>query len=135
METGGNDKKIILVAEDYADVRMAMKILLEVHGYEVVEASDGYDAVEMARLHKPDLILLDLAMPSMDGLEAAAAIRALDEFANVPIVAVTAYGDVYRDRAIAAGCTDVVAKPLDFDSLKPLVDKFIGEAASADAHR
>jgi CheY-like chemotaxis protein len=128
METApGNDKGIILVAEDYADVRMMMKILLEVHGYTVVEASDGYEAVEMARLHNPDLILLDLAMPSMDGLEAVSAIRKLDEFADVPIVAVTAYGDIYHDRAIEAGCTAVVAKPLDFDTLKPLVERYLGK--------
>ncbi|MGI8813543.1 MAG: response regulator [Pyrinomonadaceae bacterium] len=118
--------KTILVVEDYDDIRSMMRILLEVHGYKVFEASDGYEAVQMARQHRPDMILLDLAMPVMDGLEAAREIRSHDYLANTPIVAVTAYGDLYRDQALSAGCNEVVAKPLDFESLGPLVEKYIG---------
>ena len=118
--------KKILVAEDYADIRMMMKILLEVHGYEVIEAADGYEAVDKAREHSPDLILLDLAMPLMDGLQAVAAMRQHAALVDTPIVAVTAYGDFYKEKAIEAGCTDVVTKPLDFEGLKPLVEKYLG---------
>ena len=103
-----------------------MKILLEVYGYDVIEASDGYEAVEMAREHHPDLILLDLAMPTMDGLEAAAALRAFPDLAATPIIAVTAFGQIYRDKALEAGCTEVVSKPVDFDTLRPLVEKYLG---------
>ena len=110
---------------------MMMKILLEVHGYDVVEASDGHEAVEMARRHNPDLIFLDLAMPMMDGLQAVTAMRQFADLADTPVIAVTAYGDFYRERAVDAGCTDVVTKPIDFEGLKPLVEKYLGTADAA----
>lgn len=126
VQTGPLKKKTILVAEDYADIRMMMKIMLEVHGYDVLEAADGYEAVEIARQHHPDLILLDLAMPILDGLEAASSMRQFETLSETPIIAVTAYGDFYRDKALEAGCDDVVMKPLDFESIKPLVERYLG---------
>jgi len=100
--------------------------MLEVHGYDVLEAADGYEAVEIARQHHPDLILLDLAMPILDGLEAASSMRQFETLSETPIIAVTAYGDFYRDKALEAGCDDVVMKPLDFESIKPLVERYLG---------
>src|SRR3712207_1965417 len=88
----------VLVADDHADSRALFRRLLEARGYSVAEAVDGEAAVEAARLVCPDLILLDLNMPRMDGLEAAERIRALkDECEGVVIVAVTAY-DTYGIR-------------------------------------
>ena len=118
-------KKRVLVAEDYGDIRRMMKILLECRGYEVLEAADGYEAVKKAVSDNPDLILMDIAMPVMDGLQAVKAIREHDDLADVPIVAVTAYGEFYGDRARNAGCNDVIQKPLDFGRLEPMVESYI----------
>ena len=118
-------RKRVLVAEDYQDIRRMMKILLECRGYEVLEASDGYEAVKKAVSDSPDLILMDIAMPVMDGLQATEAIRKHEDLAEVPIVAVTAYGDFYGERARNAGCTDVLQKPLDFGQLEPMVESYI----------
>jgi CheY-like chemotaxis protein len=117
--------KRVLVVEDHADIRMMMKILLQTYGFEVMEASDGYEAVEKALEQTPDVILMDLAMPVLDGIGSTKAMRQHAELAEVPILAVTAYGDFYRHRAIEAGCTDVLQKPLDFESLRPLVNNYV----------
>lgn len=117
--------KKILVVEDQADIRKMMKILLELHGFDVIEAADGYEAVEKAVDEPPDLILMDMAMPVMDGLDSSRAIRLHDALADVPIVAVTAFGEFYAERAQAAGCTDILQKPIDFTRLKPIVDHYI----------
>ena len=118
-------RKRVLVAEDFEDTRRMMKILLECRGYDVVEAADGYEAVKKAVSSNPDLILMDIAMPVMDGIQATQAIRQHDDLADVPIVALTAYGDFYSDRARDVGCTDVVQKPLEISRLEPLVESYI----------
>ena len=117
--------KKVLVVEDQTDLRKMMKILLEIHGFDVIEAADGYEAVEKAVDGGPDLILMDMAMPVMSGLDSCRTIRRHAGLHEVPIVAVTAYGDFYDDRARDAGCTDVVRKPLDFSQLKPLVERYM----------
>ena len=117
--------KRVLLVEDETDLRKMMKILLELQGYDVIEAADGYEAVEKAVEEDPDLILMDLAMPVMDGIDSARTIRLHDELIDIPIVAVTAYGDFYEDRARNAGCTDVLRKPLNFAELKPMVERYI----------
>jgi two-component system, cell cycle response regulator DivK len=117
--------KKVLLAEDETDLRKMMKILLELHGYDVIEAADGYEAVEKALEGGPDLILMDIAMPVMDGIDSARTIRRHDDLKKIPIVAVTAYGDFYDQRARKAGCTDVLQKPLDFAQLKPLVERYL----------
>ncbi len=120
--------KTILVVEDFADIRTMMKVLLQLYGYNVVEASDGFEAVKKAIENIPDLILMDMAMPLMDGLEATAIIRERRELDDVPIFAVTAYGDRYAEKALAAGCAQVIGKPLDFETLKPLLNQYLGQA-------
>jgi len=117
--------KKVLIAEDYTDTRTVMKLLLETCGYDVIEACDGFEAVAKAIEEHPDLILMDIAMPVLDGLEATRAIRSHAELAKTPILAVTAYGDFYREKAEAAGCNDVIQKPLDFDDLFPLVNHYV----------
>lgn len=118
--------KRVLVAEDYADSREMLKFLLEADGYEVLEAADGYEAVEKAVEEKPDLILMDIAMPVLDGLQATEAIRRHDELNEVPVIVLTAYGEFYYDRARRAGCNAIVQKPLQFEQLQPLVERFTG---------
>jgi len=117
--------KRVLLAEDETDLRKMMKILLELHGYDVLEAADGYEAVEKAVEEEPDLILMDIAMPVMDGIDSTRTIRRHEGLRNVPIVAVTAYGDFYSQRARKAGCDDVIQKPIDFSRLKPMVESYL----------
>ncbi len=116
--------KKVLVVEDEADLRKMLKILLGVYGYDVIEARDGYEAVEKAVEETPDLILMDIAMPVLGGLEATRAIRSHAELDDVPIVAVTGYEEFYGNRAREVGCTDVLRKPLDFAQLRPVVESY-----------
>jgi CheY-like chemotaxis protein len=118
-------QKKILIAEDYADIRLMMKMLVRGYGYEVIEAADGYEAVQKAKQHHPDLILMDLSMPIMNGLTATEIIRSMDEVEKMPIIAVTAYGNNYYTKAIQAGCNQVLSKPLDFQSLEPLLNQYL----------
>ena len=113
-------KKVLLV-EDHADIRKMMSIYLKMYKYEVIEAADGYEAVEKAIEHKPDAVLLDLAMPVLDGVDSARAMRLNKDLADVPIVCITAYRDFYRDRAKDAGCNAVLQKPIDFGQLDSLL--------------
>ena len=118
--------KTVLIAEDYADTRLMMKYLLQRFGYEVVEAADGQEAVDKVKQTHPDLILMDISMPVMDGLTATQNIRKIDGFSKVPIIAVTAYGKSYYRQAIEAGCDDLINKPLDFDNLEPILEQYLG---------
>ena len=113
--------RTILIVEDYEDTRTCMKFLIEGYGYEVIEAADGLQAIESFRHHFPDLILMDISMPKMDGLTATKVIRQLDGTSKIPIIAVTAHGKQFYERAIAAGCNDLANKPVDFDNLEPLL--------------
>jgi len=104
--------KRILVVEDTEDNRQIIRDLLSSVGYELIEAADGAEAVAMAQAHRPDLILMDIQLPVMDGYEATRRIRANPELATVPIIAVTSYalsGD--ETKAREAGCDGYVAKP------------------------
>ena len=113
----------VLIVEDFDDVRRMMKFVLTTAGYDVIEAEDGYEAVDIAIFEQPDLILMDIAMPVMDGIEATKAIREHAETENIPVIALSAYGDLYREKALAAGCNDVVQKPVDFERLQKLVEQ------------
>ena len=115
--------KSILVAEDAPDVRKIMKLMLERFGYRVFEAADGFEAVQIVEREVPDLILMDMAMPVMDGVQAANAIRNLDH--KTPILCITAFSDRYHDQALAAGCDAVIKKPLNLDRLRPLVEQYL----------
>jgi two-component system, cell cycle response regulator DivK len=119
--------KKVLIAEDYDDTRAMMRYLLQHFGYEVLEAADGQEAVDKAKTAEPDLILMDISMPVMDGLTATQIIRKCDGFATIPIIAVTAYGKSYYRQAIEAGCDDLINKPLDFDNLKPILEQYLAK--------
>jgi two-component system cell cycle response regulator DivK len=116
----------ILVVEDYEDTSLAMRLALEDRGYRIVEASDGAVAVELAERERPDIILMDLNLPVMDGLEATKRIRSNPEMADAVVVAVTAHSNQdYRDRALAAGCNAFVTKPIDFEWLNDLLTNLL----------
>ncbi len=104
----------ILVIEDYSDTRELLSALLKTNGYNVVEAEDGIEGVLKAGWLYPDLILMDLSLPEMDGVEAAARIHAQAKLSQIPIFAVSAYltKDVERD-VRNAGCVEIFSKPFD----------------------
>jgi CheY-like chemotaxis protein len=117
--------KKVLIVEDYEDTREFMKILLEGYGYKVIEAADGIEAIDRVKQFHPDLILMDISLPLVDGLTATRAIRAFGTDSKVPIIAVTAFGKSYYNKAIEAGCNDLIDKPVDFDNLEPILKSYL----------
>lgn len=116
----------ILVVEDFEDNRFMMRRLLEMSGYRVVEAVNGEQAVESAEREQPDLILMDLSLPKLDGLAATRRIRNQGGAKRVPIVAVSAHDttDFHAD-ALAAGCDEYVTKPIDFYQLEEILKRLL----------
>jgi two-component system cell cycle response regulator DivK len=121
----------ILVVDDYTDNRMLLAAWLRAKGYRVIEAQDGKEGVQQANRSHPDLILMDLAMPVLDGIEATRQIRQRRTFSRTPIFAISAYAthDV-KDDALAAGCTEVFAKPLDLEFLLDKIEVTLDQLKS-----
>lgn len=119
----------VLVVEDCADTRGFMTYLVQSFGYKVLEAKDGFEAVAKAKQFRPNLILMDLSMPKMNGFEATQIIREFEDLRKMPIVAVTALNKDEWEKAIEAGCNEVVPKPVDFQKLKTAVNRYIGNSA------
>jgi CheY-like chemotaxis protein len=112
----------VLVAEDDADTRLMMKTLLAMKGYRVVEASDGQETMDVARAELPDIILMDLQLPRLNGFAVARSVRQDERLSNTPIVIVTGHDPAkHLNLALAAGCNAYVQKPIDFDSLGELI--------------
>jgi two-component system cell cycle response regulator DivK len=124
---GKNGTPIILVVEDYADSRTLLSSLLRAKGYKVVEARDGKEGLQQANRVTPDLILMDLAMPEMDGVAATRHLRARHTLAHIPIFVMSAYAtsDVRQD-AMEAGCAEIFAKPLDLESFLGKIKATVG---------
>lgn len=118
----------ILIAEDNPDSRDALRTLLEAYGYRVVEAENGEEAVRMALTIGPDLVLMDIMMPQMDGLEATRRLRETPEMGGVPIVALTAMAGS-REMAMAAGCDAYLTKPIDIPRLLETIREQLGTEA------
>jgi CheY-like chemotaxis protein len=119
----------ILLVEDNEINRDMLSRRLERRGYQVVVALDGAQGVSMARSETPDLILMDMSLPVLDGWEATRQIKATIETATIPILALTAHamtGD--REKAIAAGCDDYDTKPIDFPRLLDKMEKILAKA-------
>ncbi len=107
----------ILLIEDNEQNRYLATFLLEKRGHTVVSAMDGFSGIEVARSIKPDVILLDIQLPTLDGYAVARALRQIEFLKKVPIIAVTSYammGD--REKAIASGCTGYIEKPVNPDT-------------------
>jgi CheY-like chemotaxis protein len=118
----------VLVVEDDEDIRLAMRLALEDFGYRVVEAGTGEEAVEIAWRICPNIILMDLSLPVLDGLSATKRIRQDPQMKDVPIVAVTAHHEAqFRANALAAGCNAYTTKPIDFDWLNELIGQLLPE--------
>ena len=120
--------KKILVVEDTEDNRQILRDLLGMAGYEMVEAQDGAQGVAMAAEHRPDLILMDIQMPVMDGYEATRQIKADPALTSIPVIAVTSYalsGDEAKTRA--AGCDGYIAKPYSPRQMLAAVREILGD--------
>jgi CheY-like chemotaxis protein len=115
------DLKVLLV-EDVEDTRLFMRLELEQHGFIVIEAADGKTAVEMAENENPEVILMDLSLPIMDGFDAAKRIRQSASLKSVPIIAITAHQETdFRSDAKDSGFDAYVTKPIDINWLKGLI--------------
>lgn len=121
LEKDSRDRTVLIV-EDSDDARYFMRLELEQLGYLIVEAENGAKAVEMAQQERPDIILMDLSLPIMDGLAATEKIRASAGLHAVPVIAVTAHQETdFREGAKAAGFAAYVTKPIDIDFLSDLI--------------
>ena len=120
--------RTILIVDDFDDTRLLLRTWLQKKGFHVVEAENGNRAVAAAERVRPDLIIMDVEMPELDGLAATRKIRELSGFASVPIVTVSAYGaDQYRDHALAAGCNEYVSTPFEPDELERLIRQLMNK--------
>jgi two-component system cell cycle response regulator DivK len=126
MENAKGSSHTIMVVEDYDDTRYFLKRILEKKGYRVLEAVNGHEAVEIAQTEHPDLILMDLDLPILDGIGATQYLRQQEATKSVPIVAVTAYPMSYtRVKAFAKGCNEYLSKPIDFDELDKVLLRYV----------
>jgi len=117
---------LVLIVEDIEDNLILIKSLLELADYRVVEARDGREALAQAQAHHPDLILLDMSLPEIDGWTVARTLRQLPDFRSTRIVALTAHamhGD--REKTLEAGCDEFMTKPIDVPSFVPAVTKIL----------
>jgi len=126
MSTATKDPRTILVVDDFDDTRLLLRTWLERRGFRVVEAANGLQAIKQAESESPDLIIMDVQMPQLDGLSATRRIRGLKAMGSVPIVAVSAYGaEQFRDQALAAGCDEYVSTPFEPATLEGIIRSLV----------
>lgn len=131
-----NNSPLVLVVDDHADTREMLRILLNMIGCRVIEAEDGEQAMSLAEKGQPDLILLDVKMPLLDGLTVTRLIRSHPVLNEVPIVLTTGMDTPqFHREAFSAGCNDCLGKPLDFERLQELIKLLVGPTPQAPALR
>ena len=121
-----NEEKTILYVEDNSDNRILIRRILMVEGYRVIEAGHASKALEIVETEVPDLILMDINMPDMDGYTLTAQLRKIPTLVNVPVVALTANvmkGD--KEKTLEAGCDGYIQKPIDVDTLPAQIAKYL----------
>ncbi len=124
-----NNGQTILLVEDTEDVVMMLKDYLESAAYRVVTAQNGIEGIVQAKKFHPDLILMDVQMPGMDGLEATQKLRSQPEFQNTPIIALTAFAmQNDRERCLAAGMNEYISKPVNMKSLLKIIQSFLADS-------
>ena len=119
-------QKILIVEDNELNMKL-FHDLLEVHGYTTLQTKDGREALELARTHRPDLILMDIQLPEVSGLEVTKWIKADDELKTIPVIAVTAFamkGDEEKIRS--GGCEAYIAKPISVNSFLDTIQKVLG---------
>lgn len=119
--------KKILIVEDSPEVSGALKMLLELEGYEAAVAGTGSIGRDMARTERPDLILMDIGLPDISGIELTRELRSRRETSETPIVCVSAYGHGLLSEAVGAGCNEAISKGKFIDSFRPTLKKYLGE--------
>ncbi|MBT8004505.1 MAG: response regulator [Rhodospirillales bacterium] len=118
-------QKILIVEDNELNMKL-FNDLLQAHGYETVQTHDGREALDLAREHEPDLILMDIQLPEISGLEVTKMLKADDELKAIPVIAVTAFamkGDEEKIRE--GGCEGYIAKPISFPNLLETINKFL----------
>jgi len=122
MAIAGANSPVVLVVEDHDDTREMLQLLLGVFGCRAIAAHDGEEALSLAEKTLPDLILLDIKMPFLDGLSVTRMIRSHPTLNEVPIIAVTGMvTPQFRNEVLRAGCNDCLYKPIDFERLEKLI--------------
>lgn len=117
-----NTRRTVLIVDDFDDTRLLLRTWFERRGFSVIEAENGVQAIDRAATDSPDLIIMDVEMPKLDGLAATRQIRSVKELRFVPIVAVSAYGaEQFRELALAAGCNEYVSTPFEPTTLENIV--------------
>lgn len=126
--------KTVLLVEDNEDNRTVYRTILEHFGYRVVEARNGEDGIRLAREEHPDVILMDISIPIIDGWEATRILKAEDGTSNIPIIALTAHAlATDRAKATEVGCDGYLAKPCEPRKVVAEVEKFVGTSSRTDA--
>lgn len=126
MGTDNEARLTVMVVDDNEDLREMLRYMVERLGYHVVEAGNGLEAIEFARHRCPDMILMDLCMPVMDGFAATRLLREMDGLCNVPIVAISANRkEQSQTDALAAGCNEYLTKPINFRQLQSLLGNWL----------
>ncbi len=124
-------EKILYIEDDFRN-RLLVQRILTAYGYNVVEAETGKEGMRLAQEIDPDLILMDINLPEMDGYEATALLKKVDALADVPIIAMTANvmkGD--REKTLEAGCDGYIQKPIDVDQLPDQIEEFLAARGKA----
>ena len=125
MKRKDNMKKVLII-EDNETNRYLLRTILQKLGVQVIEAQDGYSGVQLAVAEKPDLILMDIQLPVMDGYEATKKIRAIEETKNIPIIAITSYAMVGdKEKILNAGCNVYIEKPIEPQSFIEKLKKYL----------
>jgi two-component system cell cycle response regulator DivK len=128
-QTSGERPKTVLVVEDNELNMKLFNDLLEAHGYGVIQTRDGLSALDLARQHRPDLILMDIQLPEVSGIEVTKWLKEDEQLKSIPVIAVTAFamkGDEQKIRE--GGCEAYVSKPISVISFLKTIDSFIGKA-------
>ncbi|HKQ73585.1 MAG TPA: response regulator [Blastocatellia bacterium] len=116
-------KPRILIAEDFEDNRIALTLILKHTGFDVIEAENGQQAIEAVRREEPDLVLMDITLPVLDGLQATREIRNDEKFRHLPIIVVSAHdNEEIRREAAEAGGSEYMTKPIKIEELKKLIE-------------
>src|SRR5882672_6489799 len=118
----------ILIVDDYEDNRQMMRKLLEMVGYRVLEADNGLDAVRLTQQERPSLVIMDLGLPLLGGIEAAKMIHETPATSEIPIIILSAYdAAIAQDDAIASGCSAYLTKPVDYVSLEKAIRTLLAQ--------
>ena len=119
-------KKVLIVEDNELNMKL-FHDLLEAHGHETVQTRDGYEALELAREHKPDLILMDIQLPEVSGLDVTRWLKDEEALADIPVIAVTAFamkGD--EQKILEGGCEGYISKPISVNEFMEVIQRYIG---------